>query len=222
MAKRCLECGKIVANRSKSTKHCRECHLKLLSLNKSGRNLPNCNVCGKKLSTVKNKTGKCRECCAKDRIPWNKGKTGFVPWNKGVSRFKSKEEYKDHARKLRAARRRLEPPENKIADRLRTLIRNQLKKQSPPKSGTKTERLLGCSVAHLKRHLESQFKDGMTWKNYGNGHGKWNMDHIRPISSFDLSLESEQEKAFNYKNCQPLWAIDNIKKGNKLTTCVTF
>ena len=55
------------------------------------------------------------------------------------------------------------------------------------------------------------FKQGMSWSNYG----EWHIDHIKPCSLFNLELEEEQLECFNYKNLQPLWAIDNIKKGNK-------
>ena len=51
----------------------------------------------------------------------------------------------------------------------------------------------------------------MNWNNYG----EWHIDHIKPCSLFNLELEEEQLECFNYKNLQPLWAIDNIKKGNK-------
>lgn len=77
-----------------------------------------------------------------------------------------------------------------------------------------TLNLLGCSVEKLKKHLEKQFQKGMTWNNYGM-HG-WHIDHIIPCSAFDLSLESEQRKCFNYANLQPLWAIENIKKGDRI------
>lgn len=77
-----------------------------------------------------------------------------------------------------------------------------------------TLNLLGCSVEKLKKHLEKQFQKGMTWNNYGM-YG-WHIDHIIPCSAFNLNLESEQRKCFNYTNLQPLWAIDNIKKGDKI------
>jgi len=74
-----------------------------------------------------------------------------------------------------------------------------------------TMKLLGCSIDFLKKHLESQFKSGMSWSNYG----KWHVDHIRPCASFDLSKPEEQRKCFHYTNLQPLWAKDNLKKGQK-------
>ena len=88
------------------------------------------------------------------------------------------------------------------------------------KSGHTLE-LLGCSIEFLKNHLESQFKDGMSWENYGRGdNGKgmkeWHVDHIYPCASFDLSKPEEQEICFHWSNLQPMWASDNRSKGNKI------
>lgn len=70
---------------------------------------------------------------------------------------------------------------------------------------------LGCDVGFYKKYLESLFTEGMSWDNYG----EWHIDHIRPISSFDLLEEEEMVECFNYKNTQPLWAFDNLSKGNR-------
>jgi hypothetical protein len=78
----------------------------------------------------------------------------------------------------------------------------------------KTLELLGCSVQELKSHLEKQFLDGMSWDNYGF-YG-WHIDHIKPCSSFDFSDPEQQKICFHYTNLQPLWAKDNISKGDKL------
>jgi len=83
-----------------------------------------------------------------------------------------------------------------------------------------TIKLLGCSIEQLKQHLESQFKKAMTWKNWGTGWNdkgtvEWHIDHIRPCASFDLSKPSEQKKCFYYTNLQPLWAKENLRKGDK-------
>ena len=51
----------------------------------------------------------------------------------------------------------------------------------------------------------------MSWNNYG----EWHVDHIKPCAKFDLSEEEQQKKCFNYKNLQPLWGEDNLKKGDK-------
>jgi len=75
-------------------------------------------------------------------------------------------------------------------------------------------KLLGCSREDLIKHIESQFVEGMSWDNWSvNG---WHIDHIRPVSSFDLSDPLQVEKCFHYTNLQPLWAKDNLSKSNKL------
>ena len=96
-----------------------------------------------------------------------------------------------------------------LRSRLSTAIRNNQKKGSAIKD-------LGCSIEFLKKHLESQFQDGMTWENYGNYNGKWNIDHILPLSSFDLTDRKQLLKACHYMNLQPLWSIDNLKKSGKI------
>lgn len=79
------------------------------------------------------------------------------------------------------------------------------------KGNTKLEptmKLVGCNPEQLKNYLESKFKLGMSWDNYG----KWHVDHIKPCAKFDLSKSEQQRDCFHYSNLQPLWAIDNLTK----------
>lgn len=72
---------------------------------------------------------------------------------------------------------------------------------------------LGCTLDELKIYIESKFLPGMTWENwtiFG-----WHLDHIRPLSSFNWDDPEEQKKAVHYTNLQPLWAFDNLSKGDK-------
>lgn len=72
--------------------------------------------------------------------------------------------------------------------------------------------LIGCTPDKLRSHLQAQFKQGMAWNNYG----KWHVDHIVPVTAFDLSKPEEQRRCFHYTNLQPLWGSDNIRKSNKM------
>jgi hypothetical protein len=74
----------------------------------------------------------------------------------------------------------------------------------------KTFDIVGCSPEFLKEHLETQFTDGMSWDN----RSEWHIDHIIPLSS--AKTEDELYKLCHYKNLQPLWAEDNLKKSNKI------
>ena len=73
-----------------------------------------------------------------------------------------------------------------------------------------TRELIGCTVDELRAHLEKQFLPGMSWSN----RKEWHIDHIRPCASFDLTDPEQQKICFNWKNLQPLWAMDNWKKGS--------
>jgi hypothetical protein len=53
----------------------------------------------------------------------------------------------------------------------------------------------------------------MSWDNYGK-YG-WEIDHIKPLSLYDLTDDNQLKEVCNYKNLQPLWAEDNLKKSNK-------
>lgn len=100
--------------------------------------------------------------------------------------------------------------EYKLKHRLRCRLWQALKNNHKIGSAVKD---LGCSIEYLKEYLELQFEDGMSWNNYGrNG---WEIDHIQPLSVFDLTNPEELKKACHYTNLQPLWKIDNIIKSNK-------
>lgn len=79
----------------------------------------------------------------------------------------------------------------------------------------KTIELLGCSLEEFHSHIKKQFQQGMTFENYGK-YG-WHLDHIIPCARFDLSQSEHQKICFNFKNLQPMWAIENLSKGKKVT-----
>lgn len=87
--------------------------------------------------------------------------------------------------------------------RISNMVRTQGKN-----CGLRTQELIGCSYEQFKKHIEKQFKRGMSWDNKG----QWHIDHIRPLASFDLLKPEEQRRAFHFTNCQPLWNKDNWRK----------
>lgn len=94
-----------------------------------------------------------------------------------------------------------------ISSRISQSIRNKGFTKS-----SQTYKILGCTFEEFKLHLENQFKDGMSWENAGL-YG-WHLDHIYPVSL--AKDEEELIKLNHYTNFQPLWAEDNLKKGNKI------
>lgn len=74
---------------------------------------------------------------------------------------------------------------------------------------------LSCSSQFARKWLESQFRDDMTWENYGC---LWQIDHFVPVSFFDLSKTDSQLECFHWKNIQPLYVKDNKQKGKTLPT----
>ena len=100
----------------------------------------------------------------------------------------------------------------RIAQCLRRRMQMAFRQQSVERMGRSYE-LVGCSIDELKAHLESQFKEGMSWENYGR-YG-WHIDHIKPLAKFSLSERENQLKAFNWKNLQPLWAEENHRKSSR-------
>jgi hypothetical protein len=95
-----------------------------------------------------------------------------------------------------------------LRSRLKFAVKNGLKNKT-----SNTLKFLGCSPRYLIKYLESKFKKGMNWNNYG---AYWHIDHIIPCSSFDLKKKSNQVKCFSYKNLQPLTKEENLKKYNKI------
>lgn len=81
-----------------------------------------------------------------------------------------------------------------------------------------TMALVGCDLPFLVSYIESKFKPGMTWQNVGRKKGGWELDHIRPCASFDLSDPTQQRECFHYSNLQPLWWHENARKSAKVLT----
>ena len=131
---------------------------------------------------------------------------------KGWEENRLYDEMTDHAKRISGSLRGKE-----IAKCEGRLIVNRLKSRMHREAGKQlcadTSQSTGISVAGLRHHIESQFQEGMSWENYG----KWHVDHIKPISLFNLLDPTEREAANHFTNLQPLWAEDNLKKGSRFS-----
>lgn len=116
-------------------------------------------------------------------------------------------------KRKRDKRRRLSP-HHVIKERLSNRLRELLSKQGKQKQNGITA-YMGCTPREMMDHVESQFRDGMNWGNYGvNG---WHLDHIIPCERFDLTREDHCRVCFNWRNIRPLWGKDNWTRQHMLT-----
>lgn len=191
-----------------------------------------CTLCGShthnkdsyKSSTGKN-NGRCKECQKFDRkCNYYKNydkiqkqvkkydKKNKRQLKKRINKYQKSEHGKLTIKLLRKEnfkKRYYNDPLFKLANLIRCRLRHFLKLKNLNKK-YKMSQYLGCTLGELKKHLESQFKKGMTWENQG----KWHIDHIIPLAS--AKTEKEIYKLCHYSNLQPLWARDNIKKNDKI------
>lgn len=124
--------------------------------------------------------------------------------------LENREKVNENQRKY-VNRRRKEDVNFRLAHDLRSRLRDVIRGGN---SGSAV-RDLGCSIPELKIYLQNQFKEGMDWGNWTNN--GWHIDHIVPVSLFDLTDRNQFLQAAHYTNLQPMWAIDNLKKSNKLS-----
>lgn len=138
----------------------------------------------------------CRECLNKKR----------------ARQYEQNRERDISAAMLRNKRRRAACPSARIAHSRRGALQRAIRDQTEEPG---VVRDLGCSVAALRAHLESQFSPGMTWHNRGSTAGCWSVDHVQPLASFDLTKPAQSAIAFHWTNLQPMWHNLNLKKGSR-------
>ena len=170
--------------------------------------------------------GTCKICCNKhNKNQYKNNKEYFIEYRK-ENKEKSKEYYLNNFKKTKEyykkyhlenknkrnnneKNRKLIDPLYKLSCNIRTLICISIKGNGFTKK-SKTCEYLGCSFEEFKKHIENKFSENMNWEN----RKEWHLDHIYPVSL--AKDEQHLIKLNHYTNFQPLWAIDNIKKGNKI------
>ena len=115
-------------------------------------------------------------------------------------------------------KRLMQNPKYRVARQMRFNVWRSLQNQltgKNGKAGRHWEDLVGYTIEKLMEHLESKFGPGMTWDNYGEG--GWQIDHIVPMSWFDIKEagDAEFKRCWLLGNLQPLWHKENASKGNR-------
>lgn len=124
-------------------------------------------------------------------------------------------------------------PHYKLAALLRLRCLDALQKQNLIKDDH-TENLIGCSFDFLKTYLESKFLPGMNWSLLGNNtiepiiceycngiRTGIHIDHIKPVSKFNLENDEIKLEIFHYTNLQLLYNCCNTKKSNLYVIDIT-
>jgi len=150
-----------------------------------------------------------------------KAKDGCKKWRDGHKEYRNEYLRKwrlEHPEKARGIRKRrraklFSTPVGVLNHHIGVLLRQVLREN---KKGIHWESLLGYTVIELKNHLESKFLEGMTWARFLSG--EIHIDHIIPMSRFNYNKpeDAEFKVCWGLSNLQPLWAIDNLRKGNRM------
>jgi hypothetical protein len=153
---------------------------------------------------------------------WQKS-TNATCWSNSnqVRRWRSAYRYaanieKERQRSALSARKRHERLKDHPQYKIKRILRNAVSRICRISKTQKDRRVVeyvGCTMSEARRHIERQFVGGMTWANHGE---LWEIDHIVPLSHFDLTDLTQRLAANHYKNLQPLWKWQNRAKAGKL------
>jgi hypothetical protein len=137
---------------------------------------------------------------------YQKIRSNPLEWEKYLERQR---EIRDYGKEYQQMKN---DPVRKSKDAIRKLLLSSFKVRNIKKSKLcmKSEEIIGCSFEFFKKHIETQFQQGMSW----NNHGDWHLDHIVPL--YVAKTIEELIKLNHWTNFQPLWAKENLKKNNIL------
>lgn len=96
--------------------------------------------------------------------------------------------------------------------KIQEVVKNKIHKFLKNRKTSYAE-LIGCDLDFFKKWMEYRFDETMCWENFGI---VWQIDHILPLSLFDMTNELEQKVCFHWTNLQPLNSVENRSKSNKL------
>jgi len=184
---------------------CKECHISYRNINKE----KNSNKQKEYYLLNKDKhKERCKEWMENNKQSFKNYIKQYYQSNREILLEKSKEyQTKNKDKHAEYIKNRYQTDINfRLRKKLTTTLWNNLKKQKTNKLLSIIP-LLGCTVDECKQYLESQFKPEMNWNNHGE---IWEIDHIKPCSSFDLTDIEQQKQCFHYTNLQPLFKTTQI------------
>jgi len=154
------------------------------------------------------KSGICINCGTEfvGRRKYCSDKCAKIYYDKNI---RDPQKTRDIARKYRLSHKKTMTFKDKIRKKISEKIRRVL---VGDRRSVNYKDVLYYSDSQLKSHLEKQFRDGMSWDNYG----EWHIDHKIPVSAFNLMCDEDIKRCWSLKNLQPLFADENIRKSNKL------
>ena len=126
-----------------------------------------------------------------------------------LSKPENREKRREYLRKYKAKKRLLDPS-YKINENYRKRVWKCLNNKS-----NSSKELLGCDINLYFKWITfaMSIDKNMNWENYGK---YWNIDHVIPISTFDLSDADDAKKAFNWKNTWAIKSGENFSKKNNV------
>jgi hypothetical protein len=130
--------------------------------------------------------------------------------NREVVKEHNKQKQKEYLpiRKERIKERRKTDLNFQIQEVVKNKIHKFLKNRK-----TSYAELIGCDLEFFKKWMEYRFDKTMCWENFGK---QWQIDHILPLSLFDMTNELDKKVCFHWTNLQPLNSVENRSKSNKL------
>lgn len=161
----------------------------------------------------KNRKTFCKECAnayAKQYRAENKNIIAVKnkKWYSTVGKEWKKEYDKSRLELVRDSDR--ERYQNDPQYRIKKVLRTRLYKTiKGTKSSKQLLQYIGIPLADYKQWIEFQWQNDWSWQNYGK---VWEIDHVMPCDSFDLTQEEEKHKCFHWSNTRPLSCSENLAK----------
>ena len=210
----CKECGGIsICEHNRIKSRCKDCGGSQIC--EHNRRKSTCKDCGgSQICEHNREKSQCKECGGISICEHNRRKSQCKECGGGSicehNRIKSRCKECGGSQICEHNREKSQCKECNPISHLAHTVRSSVNSALKTKKSKKSIEYLGCSIVDFKKHIEVQFQEGMTWEN----HGEWHIDHIIPLKYENPTLEETIER-LHWKNTQPLWATDNIAKGNR-------